>query len=569
MRPKEIPLLTAGGKSRIIKPIEGREGSAAKTGANPKLQGRIQTTDGRTEETLQAQAEAMEQLSAIKRWQTMKTHHVDGIMTSGIAAPQFIQTASNVRAMQGALGIEEDGVWGPKTELAFRTRLAAEEAETLEELRRVHQDTSQAQPQESYLKRRRIEKEIERKYVPLIQSKVQSEISRASRPFSANWQEDLGKRNSIVLKQERKRMDNFLKQDAGEAIFAKLTQGYDAASKPTMKELMLYCPTNLRTWGSQTNVAQDHFENKWKSEAEIEKSFDLQIDAVEDSISQLKELQKHAKNDAALEEEMESLLDDRIDLIEEKEQAIAEYRDSVSLENRVDVDSELKGNDKIYALTVCEEIPEEKIPILERLIEEKGFSKVFAGYNWEKTAPIVLEGKKGEVPIVPSDIDMKGYSFVRPRIGESGLEQTRILGVKYSYFYYDKNTERYYFDVYQDGKYKTSVNLGKYPPYDAVAYVEYHEFDAHDEFQIQLRTAIDYWFGIPNLVQTGSQYLLGEDIIGYIPFLEDVLNDEFRYNPREADRSSYYIISVQANYRHHPFAGRGNRMKELLTKRWQ
>ena len=115
MRPKEIPLLTAGGKSRIIKPIEGREGSAEKTGGNQKLQGRIQTTDGRTEETLQAQAEAMEQLSAIKRWQTMKTHHVDGIMTSGIAAPQFIQTASNVIAMQGGRGIEEDGVWGPQT----------------------------------------------------------------------------------------------------------------------------------------------------------------------------------------------------------------------------------------------------------------------------------------------------------------------------------------------------------------------------------------------------------------------------------------------------------------------
>ena len=149
MRPKEIPLLTAGGKSRIIKPIEGREGSAEKTGGNQKLQGRIQTTDGRTEETLQAQAEAMEQLSAIKRWQTMKTHHVDGIMTSGIAAPQFIQTASNVRAMQGALGIEEDGVWGPKTELAFRTRLAAEEEETLEELRRGTQVAVLTRPQQS------------------------------------------------------------------------------------------------------------------------------------------------------------------------------------------------------------------------------------------------------------------------------------------------------------------------------------------------------------------------------------------------------------------------------------
>ncbi len=104
---------------------------------------------GRGEEALRAQAEAREQLSSIRRWQTMGTHHVDGIMTSGIAAPQFIQTASNVRAMQGALGIEEDGVWGPKTELAFRTRLAAEEEETLEELRRGTQVAVLTRPQQS------------------------------------------------------------------------------------------------------------------------------------------------------------------------------------------------------------------------------------------------------------------------------------------------------------------------------------------------------------------------------------------------------------------------------------
>ena len=36
-----------------------------------------------------------------------------------------------------------------------------------------------------------------------------------------------------------------------------------------------------------------------------------------------------------------------------------------------------------------------------------------------------------------------------------------------------------------------------------------------------------------------------------------------------ASRNNYYVVTVQANYRHHPFAGRGNQMDKLLTRKWQ
>ena len=82
--------------------------------------------------------QAQEHLAAVKRWQNMETHHMNDIMTPGINAPAFIQTNTSVRSMQGALGIREDGVWGPETERAFRARLAQEEADAVAEIRRIY-----------------------------------------------------------------------------------------------------------------------------------------------------------------------------------------------------------------------------------------------------------------------------------------------------------------------------------------------------------------------------------------------------------------------------------------------
>ena len=82
--------------------------------------------------------QAQEHLAAVKRWQNMETHHMNEIMTPGINAPAFIQTNTSVRSMQGALGIREDGVWGPETERAFRARLAQEAADAVAEIRRIY-----------------------------------------------------------------------------------------------------------------------------------------------------------------------------------------------------------------------------------------------------------------------------------------------------------------------------------------------------------------------------------------------------------------------------------------------
>ena len=82
--------------------------------------------------------QAQEHLAAVKRWQNMETHHMNEIMMPGINAPAFIQTNTSVRSMQGALGIREDGVWGPETERAFRARLAQEAADAVAEIRRIY-----------------------------------------------------------------------------------------------------------------------------------------------------------------------------------------------------------------------------------------------------------------------------------------------------------------------------------------------------------------------------------------------------------------------------------------------
>ena len=96
----------------------------------------------------------------------MERHHVDGIMTSGMTAPTFIRTDTNVRAMQGALGVKEDGVWGPETDAAFSARLAQEEAAAVAELQRLYREAGGTRPQERYYKQSRIDPEIVGKYMP-------------------------------------------------------------------------------------------------------------------------------------------------------------------------------------------------------------------------------------------------------------------------------------------------------------------------------------------------------------------------------------------------------------------
>ena len=107
----DMPVFTSDGRGGA------KKRPASTTGTTPKRRWEPRTAGAETEAWINADIpggeKVQEQLAATKRWQEMERHHVDGIMTSGMTAPTFIQTDTNVRAMQGALGVKEDGVWGP------------------------------------------------------------------------------------------------------------------------------------------------------------------------------------------------------------------------------------------------------------------------------------------------------------------------------------------------------------------------------------------------------------------------------------------------------------------------
>ena len=159
----DMPVFTSDGRGGAKK----RPASTTRT--TPKRRWEPRTAGAETEAWINADIlggeKVQEQLAATKRWQEMERHHVDGIMTSGMTAPTFIRTDTNVRAMQGALGVKEDGVWGPETDAAFSARLAQEEAAAVAELQRLYREAGGTPPQERYYKQSRIDPEIVGKYM--------------------------------------------------------------------------------------------------------------------------------------------------------------------------------------------------------------------------------------------------------------------------------------------------------------------------------------------------------------------------------------------------------------------
>ena len=160
----DMPVFTSDGRGGA------KKRPASTTGTTPKRRWEPRTAGAETEAWINADIpggeKVQEQLAATKRWQEMERHHVDGIMTSGMTAPTFIRTDTNVRAMQGALGVKEDGVWGPETDAAFSARLAQEEAAAVAELQRLYREAGGTPPQERYYKQSRIDPEIVGKYMP-------------------------------------------------------------------------------------------------------------------------------------------------------------------------------------------------------------------------------------------------------------------------------------------------------------------------------------------------------------------------------------------------------------------
>ena len=159
----DMPVFTSDGRGGA------KKRPASTTGTTPKRRWEPRTAGAETEAWINADIpggeKVQEQLAATKRWQEMERHHVDRIMTSGMTAPTFIRTDTNVRAMQGALGVKEDGVWGPETDAAFTARLAQEEAAAVAELQRLYREAGGTRPQERYYKQSRIDPEIVGKYM--------------------------------------------------------------------------------------------------------------------------------------------------------------------------------------------------------------------------------------------------------------------------------------------------------------------------------------------------------------------------------------------------------------------
>ena len=176
----DMPVFTSDGRGGA------KKRPASTTGTTPKRRWEPRTAGAETEAWINADIpggeKVQEQLAATKRWQEMERHHVDGIMTSGMTAPTFIRTDTNVRAMQGALGVKEDGVWGPETDAAFSARLAQEEAAAVAELQRLYREAGGTRPQERYYKQSRIAPEIVGKYMPAGERDEDKTAASARRP---------------------------------------------------------------------------------------------------------------------------------------------------------------------------------------------------------------------------------------------------------------------------------------------------------------------------------------------------------------------------------------------------
>ena len=174
----DMPVFTSDGRGGAKKRPAGTTGTTSKRRWEPRTAGA--ETEAWINADIPGGEKVQEQLAATKRWQEMERHHVDGIMTSGMTAPTFIRTDTNVRAMQGALGVKEDGVWGPETDVAFSARLAQEEAAAVAELQRLYREAGGTRPQERYYKQSRIDPEIVGKYMPAGESRTGWETGKTS-----------------------------------------------------------------------------------------------------------------------------------------------------------------------------------------------------------------------------------------------------------------------------------------------------------------------------------------------------------------------------------------------------
>ncbi|MBQ3200518.1 MAG: hypothetical protein IJB22_01245, partial [Clostridia bacterium] len=527
------------------------------------------------------------------------------LSSSGISIPGFLHEEQNVRNMQAALGVEEDGDWGPVTEKAFRTTLinqrdGAENAisEIFAAAAAEQERAEKAQPQLAYGTAQvgqyfaapaSVEKPVY----------LTADGSRTNVPTGTS-----PKQEQVYLTADGKRTNvpgitaspasSGSKGSTDTAAYDRTMQTADASRLGSTAKNTLAAPSYNRTAltadeprgaaaerqniyftadGKRTNVAggarkslggnmkngvlklQTENNNKaWDNEKEIAQWYDDKIDIVNSELFRIQSTMRHTRNGEEwleLQKQAKELNAKINALGKEKTQAIDKYRKSVSFAYWIRNDTTLRDAEKESAITAYHDLPDDKKELLTQMLSELGPEKVFSGYNWETAASILLEGESGYVPIVEDSVDMTQYSYVRPRIGSGEIEKTKSLGIEYSYYYYNEADDQYHFDVYQNGVRKATFNLGKYPPYDLVVSADYHVFNKWDEFEIQKQTAFNYWLGLPNILSVGSTYLLGEDIIGYIPPIEDYLNAKYREDPTKADRSNYYFAVAEVKYRHH------------------